>query len=1099
MKTNFTAFLIITAIITSCQACCTWNVVLTQPSRNDTCSCTLIQLTEIQQMSTTSSDYCHTIKIVFQSGIHQALGYEPLQVISSFKNLDRVDFIGELNVTLKCSYNYYFKFVNVSSMNVHGINFENCDYLSEYTLTSCGKTEIINSSFTNSRMQIFAYSGNILLSVKYVIFQNCHTRANYSGILKSEDNPILALLSRKNSETTTKLTLQGITVQNNSAKFMNINTSNVQLTLTGHNYFTNNTRNAVDLDCSCRSISCNGSYELQFLNTCVYFTNNTITDVDHQAVISLINAMALFEHSYVEFNNNHACEMCTSSAIEMRKSKAILNDNTTLKFSNNIGTIGGAIFLDSDSNITFHALRSSILLFFINNSALKGGAIYALDDLFDDPLLWHLPLIMAFKLFIHADIKLNVKSFFIFQCNTSLVRLSFKDNIALQGGSHIYGGWVDWLENDGITTYSPDTIEEISTFKGSSISDIASNPIRICLCENKRPNCNIAHHSTEIYGYLVHLDLMAVGQRYTPIQAYVRAIINSSEESIQIQPSVELLHDFCTTVSYKLYSDEQTLTLRPYSRYNKIYEINDLNALQLDFQLFHVVSIQVKVNQCPLGFELHKTDRNCVCQTLLSNHGLTCEPVSTTIQRKGQQWVGITNIHTISQDRIIVHQHCPFDYCRTDNKSLLFHLEDEDEICAFNRSGILCGGCKINFSRVLGSSSCKICTDNIFLLAVILLWLLLGIALVIFLMILNFTVSTGAINGLIFYANIINIQHSVFFTPSTSSSFLRMFISLLNIDHVVEICFYNGLDTYVIAWLQLFFPLYIWMLTAAMIISSHYSIRISRLIGNNAVPVLATLFLLSYTKLLQLIINVISFTTITYPDGYKSTVWLLDGNVQYLGEKHRLLFLTILPLLLFSLPYTLILLTVQVLSKISQYRFMFWVNKFKPLLDAYTGPYTTKHRYWTGLLLIVRIILLTAFSLNRNNNPTFNLVAIAVASTILIIWLILIGRIYNSFLNNYLELFFLSNLLFTSIAVLFESSYNSYSPAIAYTSTGISFVIFIGLIIYHAQRCQFFTKAGKILRVRHQGKRLVSLILCSVKKPSPNATCNALNQPLMKN
>ena len=255
---------------------------------------------------------------------------------------------------------------------------------------------------------------------------------------------------------------------------------------------------------------------------------------------------------------------------------------------------------------------------------------------------------------------------------------------------------------------------------------------------------------------------------------------------------------------------------------------------------------------------------------------------------------------------------------------------------------------------------------------------------VIFLTILDFTVSTGTINGLIFYANLIHTQHSIFFTSNTHT-FLSKFISWLNLDQGIELCLYNGLDTYTITWLQFLFPLYIWTITAILIVSSHYSTRVSRLIGNNTVPVLATLFLITYAKILRLVIDVISFTTITYPDGYMSTVWLIDGNIKLLTGKHIPLFLVALIFLLFSMPFTFILLTIQLLYKVSLYCIMSWVNKLKPLFDAYTGPYKANHRYWTGLLLIVRIALLILFSLNQTKNPTINLLAITAASVTLLI------------------------------------------------------------------------------------------------------------------
>ena len=126
-------------------------------------------------------------------------------------------------------------------------------------------------------------------------------------------------------------------------------------------------------------------------------------------------------------------------------------------------------------------------------------------------------------------------------------------------------------------------------------------------------------------------------------------------------------------------------------------------------------------------------------------------------------------------------------------------------------------------------------------------------------------------NGLIFYANVIRAQHATFFTPDISNSFLSMFIAWLNLDQGIESCLYDGLDTYTSTWLQFLFPLYIWLLAAVLIVLSHYSTRVSKLMGKNAVPVLATLFLISYTKVLRLILDVTSFTVITYPNGYKKT------------------------------------------------------------------------------------------------------------------------------------------------------------------------------------------------------------------------------------
>ena len=61
---------------------------------------------------------------------------------------------------------------------------------------------------------------------------------------------------------------------------------------------------------------------------------------------------------------------------------------------------------------------------------------------------------------------------------------------------------------------------------------------------------------------------------------------------------------------------------------------------------------------------------------------------------------------------------------------------------------------------------------------------------------------------------------------------------------------------------------------------------------------------ISYARLLRIMIEVISFTTITYPDGYKKPVWLVDGNYELFTGKHIPLVLLTAVFVLLTLPYT---------------------------------------------------------------------------------------------------------------------------------------------------------------------------------------------------
>ncbi len=117
------------------------------------------------------------------------------------------------------------------------------------------------------------------------------------------------------------------------------------------------------------------------------------------------------------------------------------------------------------------------------------------------------------------------------------------------------------------------------------------------------------------------------------------------------------------------------------------------------------------------------------------------------------------------------------------------------------------------------------------------------------------------------------------------------------------------LDAYAQTWLQFLFPIYVWFLIGSIILISRHSITVSKMIGHDPIAVLATLILMSYTKILKIIVDVYAFMELDYPNNQTISVLRKDANVPYLQSRHLVLtIVTTLVLIILFLPYTLLLL-----------------------------------------------------------------------------------------------------------------------------------------------------------------------------------------------
>ena len=469
------------------------------------------------------------------------------------------------------------------------------------------------------------------------------------------------------------------------------------------------------------------------------------------------------------------------------------------------------------------------------------------------------------------------------------------------------------------------------------------------------------------------------------------------------------------------------------------------------------VIIEINITRCPVGFYLENSNKNgqplsCRCLDYFHNRSIHCIINSGTVVKPPKKWIfsGIDIPMPAIVNRTVVHNSCPFDYCIAEEKSV--NLSNPDEQCEFSRSGVLCGACQTDFSIVLGTSNCKKCS-NVYLLLII-PFALAGVALVVLLLKCNLTVSVGHINGIIFYANIVQVNKAILFpNQSKVSQIFSTFIAWLNLDLGVETCFFENMDSYAKVWLQFVFPVYVWIIIALIIVLANYSPKLGNLIGNNAVPVLATLFFLSYAKLLRTIIAATAFTFIEFEDDSYITVWLRDGNVEYFDPKHIVLFIAaLLFIFLYIFPLILLVLLAPCLQARSHHKAFRWVNRLKPFLDAYQGPYSDKFRFWTGLFLVIRLLLVIIDASNYETDPSMSFFC-TMGVTIPLAMVLIKAAVYRQTLANCVELFSLLNLviLFAVSWLTTTTGYLKWHPIreyATYISVAVTMLMFMGIILY---------------------------------------------------
>ena len=695
------------------------------------------------------------------------------------------------------------------------------------------------------------------------------------------------------------------------------------------------------------------------------------------------------------------------SVIILQSSNLTVSGNITI--NGGYSYYGGGIRLDTTSTLF---LKEPLSAHFSNNNAVQGSAIYAPVNNADNTSPIQISPIENYSVENVTDI--NIKLYF---SNNTYGSAGYSLHAPLfsffgrqTSPKFLFNrkSWDDKHSQYVYTTLINTTIQGTDMFdKYSSLSN------GVCFRPNREDwKC-------------IYTDFFNRSQQPPIIYAY------PGETALSVVNVVKGMYaiggiDSVSYVDSVLIASNSTLSFTFYYDYNcgdsdcVLFLI--VTNTEVNLYLWPIIIISNEM--CPFGFNL--TGYSCSCPSVLETHNYKCDINSLLFTSPTGYWTGLNN------DTILFDRNCPPHYCNHSFKTFYLNSSITDLSCLNNHTGNLCGQCKENYSTVFGSDTCySYCTDLYLLTLPV--YAVAGLLLVTVLFTLRLTVATGTVNGVIFYANTLSLVMDKLMESSHGSlqTTQVVIISLLNLDLGFPLCLYKGMTTATKVGFQFVFPIYLWSIVIGMIVISKYSIRLSNFISNSSVQVLATLLYLSFAKILRTVIDIASpskihSVTLTHHASSKiyyygshdeAAVWYYNGEAYGQGIHGLLLAVAVTFTALYLLPYAILTTFSHCLIRFRLF------NRLRPFIDAYSGPFKDKWRFWFGLRLWLVVVL---FSVDGGLQGT-NTRSMLIIHFIVILTFILFQVWTHPYKNCFVEL--LDTFLTTNYWLIIASYFLLGTPA----------------------------------------------------------------------
>lgn len=682
-------------------------------------------------------------------------------------------------------------------------------------------------------------------------------------------------------------------------------------------------------------------------------------------VLDAIDATNIYISGYVYFNRNKAIN---GPAIYIKgDSRLYFIDNVTARFEGNrAASLGGAIYAVSTMptrngklpcafHFDYESLHPNSSIVFLNNNAVYGGkSIYAF------------PIVDCY---VNNNTYLNSKNSNVLQFYNTY--FSFRDDESV-------GLLLD------ISTLPVNIKRIIKGSKNPTITHLyPGQATSVCLCATDQMNRQV----------------------YSSVELLVPPQINnfSSDTWLLYKNKEQVVKegDNCTEIHFSLNVD---FVDKEYPLRKSIFFYTSTTDLKIYYTLNPVYLLS-----CPLGFS-SSSNGFCTCSKALNKFSspnsvkVHCNIERQVFTRSPGSWVGLVTVD--SKTHFAISTSCPFGHCVARQNLQYFYVTNNEiylkrtmmskgimSLCHSQRTGPLCGKCMDGLSIVFGTNSCYKCSRYVRYWLFIAIISLLGPLFVLALFILKITLTTGTINGIVFYANVLDIDLSknlfIFLTREESSclsfseKIVKGFLPLLNFRFGFPVCFLKEMDELQKAGISIVFPFYLLIIVLLIIIVSRYSLKVAKTIRMSSVQVLVTVVHFSISKILLATTMAFSSTTM-YTDDKHFKVWYYDDNVLFLKDpKHLYLAaFTLVAFVVFVIPYYAFLLFTKKLSK-HHPRFNLL---FRPIYEAVHAPFKPGREYWFSIRMIILalICLLDAYRIDYYSQKTNRITAMSLISMLLI-------------------------------------------------------------------------------------------------------------------